>query len=66
MTLGSCCFQVRIAQHNTMKWGEDVASRKVYGWEDILHPEDCQEIKTADQLYIHYEATRFACYLFLN
>lgn len=51
-------FDVRLVQHNNMRWSEEVRGRKVLGWRDVHRPAKCQEISKEDTLYMHYEATR--------
>jgi FK506-binding protein 2 len=52
-------FDVRLVQHNQMKWNDEVKTRKVFGFEEVHTPTKCEEITKKDELYIHYEATRY-------
>jgi len=51
-------FDVRLVQHNQMRWNDEVKKRKVFKWEQVHKPEKCSEVTKVDELYIHYEATR--------
>merc|ERR1712083_671158 len=51
-------FDVRLVQHNQMRWNDEVKKRKVFNWKQVHLPEKCSPVTKVDELFIHYEATR--------